>query len=256
MTDGANQPGGLDARGQGMCGVHVSLLGGFTLRCGGTTVSLPMAPQRVLAYLALHRQALHRAFVAENLWFGGAESDSQACLRSALWRIRRLCATPVVCRTRTHVQLHDHVTVDVHGQIDAAQKVFDRSVAVEDISWSVLRSDLLPDWYDSWVLLERERLRQLRLHALEALAIRLAEEGRFGEAVDIAHAALSGEPLRESAHRTLIRIHLEEGNRTEALRGLERYRRLLRSRVGIEPSRDIQDLVGPTQSGDGSMTRR
>lgn len=237
MTQGASRGSTED------CGVDVSLLDGFVMHCGHAPVSLPMASQRVLAFLALRRQPLHRAFVSENLWFRGAESDAQACLRSALWRIRRACSVPVVSGTRTHVQLHDHVTIDVQGLIEAAQRVFDRSVPLDVIPWSVLRSELLPDWCDSWVVFERERLRQLRLHALETLAIRLAAEKRFGEAVDVAYAALAGEPLRESAHRTLIRIHLDEGNRAEAVRGLEYYRRLLRSKLGLVPSSDLEELV-------------
>jgi DNA-binding SARP family transcriptional activator len=42
---------------------------------------------------------------------------------------------------------------------------------------------LLPGWYDNWVVLQRERLRQLRMYASEALADELARVGRNGEAV-------------------------------------------------------------------------
>jgi len=63
----------------------------------------------------------------------------------------------------------------------------------------VLSADLLPDWYDDWVLLEAEDWRQLRLHALEALAGRLIALGRWGEAANAAGAAVRAEPLRESA---------------------------------------------------------
>jgi hypothetical protein len=63
----------------------------------------------------------------------------------------------------------------------------------------VLSADLLPDWYDDWVLLEAEDWRQLRLHALEALAGRLIALGCWGEAANAAGAAVRAEPLRESA---------------------------------------------------------
>src|SRR5262249_3418614 len=91
-----------------------------------------------------------------------------------------------------------------------------------------LDAELLPDWYDDWVLLERERLRELRLHALEALALRLAALGRFAEAVEAGLAAVRSEPLRESAHRVLIRLHLAEGNRHRALCQYREYTRLMR----------------------------
>ena len=41
-----------------------------------------------------------------------------------------------------------------------------------------LYGELLPSWYDDWVLLERERLRQLRMHAWEALSEKLVRAGR------------------------------------------------------------------------------
>src|SRR3712207_7767400 len=75
---------------------------------------------------------------------------------------------------------------------------------------TLFRSEILPDWYDDWLLMEREVHRQLRLHALESLAARLAQDARYGEAVDAALSAIAGEPLRESAHRTRSEEHTSE----------------------------------------------
>lgn len=65
--------------------------------------------------------------------------------------------------------------------------------------------ELLPDWDEAWLIRERERMRHLRLHALEALSERLVAQRRFGEAVQAAHHAIRGEPLRESSYRALMR---------------------------------------------------
>ena len=102
---------------------------------------------------------------------------------------------------------------------------------------------MLPDWYDDWVLLERERFRQVRLHALEVLSRRLADQGRIGEAIDAAILAVTIEPLRESAHRAVIVLHLEEGNVGEAMRQFETYRTLLARDLGLEPSPALARLV-------------
>ena len=62
---------------------------------------------------------------------------------------------------------------------------------------AALKGEILPDWYDDWLLLERERIRQLRLHALEAIrCTRLTAAGRFGEAIE---AALLRWPASRSA---------------------------------------------------------
>jgi SARP family transcriptional regulator, regulator of embCAB operon len=56
-----------------------------------------------------------------------------------------------------------------------------------------LSDDLLPGWYDDWVLVEAEDWRQLGLHALEALAGRLTAAGCWGQAADAAWAAVRAE---------------------------------------------------------------
>ncbi len=107
--------------------------------------------------------------------------------------------------------------------------------------------ELLPGWYDDWVLLGRERLRQLQLHALELTARQLSCEGRYAEAIEAALAAVRLEPLRESATRVLIQIHLDEHNVVEALRRFEVFRRQVVSELGIEPTKDLADMVREAQ---------
>ena len=103
--------------------------------------------------------------------------------------------------------------------------------------------DLLPDWYEEWVSVERERFRQLRLHALDALCEQLTSAGRFAPAIEVGMAAVAAEPLRESAHQRLIEAHLAEGNRGEAIRQYCLCRRLLRDRLGLRPSNQLENLV-------------
>jgi len=92
-------------------------------------------------------------------------------------------------------------------------------------------------------LVERERVRQRLLHALEALSRQLADAGRCAEAVEAAMLAVSAEPLRESAQRSLIRAHLAEGNWIEGRRSFETYRKLLYRELGTQPDPDLAALV-------------
>jgi DNA-binding SARP family transcriptional activator len=218
---------------------RLSLLGGFELRCTGQEVAVPRSGQRLLALLALQARPLERLWVAGTLWIDATEERAGASLRSALWRLPQPGGTAVVEASTTHLRLARDVAVDVH-ELAARAEGDD-----PDLEPSALARDLLPDWYEDWVVLERERLRQLRLHALEALCRRLTQAGRFGAAVQAGLAAVAGEPLRESAHRTLIRAHLAEGNPGEAVRQYHLYRRLLAGELAIEPSAAIRELVQP-----------
>ena len=99
------------------------------------------------------------------------------------------------------------------------------------------------DWYDEWAVVEAEDWRQLRLHALDALTERLIALGHYADATSAALAAVKAEPLRETAHAALIRVHLAEGNQAEALAAFERFRELLQAELGLEPSPMLQALV-------------
>src|SRR5258708_20098913 len=95
--------------------------------------------------------------------------------------------------------------------------------------------ELLGDVYEEWVVIEGERFRQLRLHALEALCDRLVAAGRFAEAVQAGLAPVRGEPLRESAQRALIRPHLAEGNPSQALKQFRPFNPILHNQSYPNP---------------------
>jgi DNA-binding SARP family transcriptional activator len=92
-------------------------------------------------------------------------------------------------------------------------------------------------------LAEREQLRQLRLHTLEWLCDRLSALGRHGQGIQAGLAAVAGDPLRESAWRALIRAHLAEGNRNEALRCQQAFRRRLADELGAAPTAEFDLLL-------------
>lgn len=224
--------------------IRVSLAGAFELSRNGETIDLATPAQRVLAFLALHEQPVRRTHVAGVLWLDSNQERAAGSLRSALWRIRQCCDS-IVESTHRGLRLSPAVCVDVRETILWARRVGDAAHQIDDddVGHAFTGGELLADWYDDWVLLERERLRQLRLHASEVLTQRLVTVGRYADAMEVALAALRSEPLRESAHRAVISVHLAEGNRSEALRQFRHYRELLRAQLGLEPSALMKDLV-------------
>jgi DNA-binding SARP family transcriptional activator len=233
-------------------GLHLHLLGGFELRLTGRVVPVTSGSRRLLAFLALHNRLLTRAYVAGVLWPEVPTDRANANLRAGLWRLPAPCRL-VVEQSAQCLRLAADIPIDFHAAIAAAQRLLDRSQACleGDLSREArlqLTDELLPDWYDDdWVLPVRERFHQLRLHALEALCERLTAAGRYGEAVDAGLAAVDAEPLRESAHRTLIRAHLAEGNQVEASRQYELCRHLLQEELGVQPSARLLELYSQEQ---------
>jgi DNA-binding SARP family transcriptional activator len=224
---------------------RLNLLNSFELLAGGKPITLPMTAQRLLAFLALHHHPLQRIYVAGMLWMDSPEERAAANLRSSLWRLHQP-GHVLVEATGRQLRLARDVEVDVRELAHIAHELVEESVDCSSLEVGALplEGELLPDWYDDWVLIERERYRQLSLHALEMLARQLTAAGRFNAALEPALAAVAAEPLRESAHRTLIRLHLAEGNVAEARRQFAMCRRLLRDELGVEPSNELQKLVG------------
>ena len=224
--------------------IRVSLSGAFELSRNGESVDLATPAQRVLAFLALHEHPVRRDHVAGVLWLDSNEERAAGSLRSALWRIRQ-CGEAIVESTQRGLRLSPAVFVDVREAVSWARRVVDASQPIEaaDVRQAFIGGDLLADWYDDWVLLERERLRQLRLHALDVLTHRLVAAGRYAEAMEVGLGALRSEPLRESAQRAVISVHLAEGNRSEALRQYRTYRDLLRAHLDLEPSALMTGLI-------------
>jgi DNA-binding SARP family transcriptional activator len=229
----------------------VAVLGGFALFWGGSVLGIPRASQRLLAFLALHGGMVKRAAVAGTLWPDASESHAYSNLRSALARLQGT-ARRALATSKLELGLAEGVTVDVrHAQV-LAWRLLDPAVTPDRSELGMaavpaLSADLLPDWYDDWVLIEAEDWRQLRLHALEALARRLTTAGRWGEAAGAARAAVRAEPLRESAQTVLIQVHLAEGNQSEAMREFDRYRALLHAELGVEPTPRIAHLLEDLQ---------
>lgn len=228
-------------------GFHLRLLDRFELRFGTRVIPVTAGPQRLVTFLALHDRLLPRGHVAGTLWPDVPADRANANLRASIWRMPSTCR-PIIDLSMRHIRLGADVRVDLTTAVALAERLLDRSTSCDErdlgaAARSVLLKDLLPDCYDDWALVECERFHQLRLHALEALCERLTAAGRYGEAIDAGLAAVCGEPLRESAHRALIKAHLAEDNYVEAERQYEFYRRIVRNELGIEPSGSLRKLM-------------
>lgn len=242
-------------------GLRVALLGEFRIVDRDAEVHISGGSQRLLAFLALHSSWVKRALVAGTLWPDTSDGRAHASLRSTLSRMERPIRAALEV-TQVQVRLAADVSVDLATSRALAQRLLTTNTLVNEgdlnpAAIAALSSDLLPDWYDDWVLLEVEDWRQLRLHALEALAERLVARRRFVDAARAALAAVRADSLRESPHATLMRVHLAEGNRSEAIREFARYEDLLSAELGIKPSPALRALVsGIERSGAQAVTPR
>ena len=228
---------------------RLSLLGGFRLEMDGQPHPVPASARRLLALLAVVHQGRRasRSALAEMMRPDSDPARATSTLRSVLWRLPRDRGRALVLGDALEVWLHPELRVDLwEAEKQARVLCGSDAPAVEELpDLSLLTQDLLPSWHDDWLSVEQESFRQRRLHALERGADLLCHAGRYHDALSAGLGAVRSEPLRESAHRRVIQVHLAEDNHAEALRQYDHYRRLLASELGLAPSATIRRLVAP-----------
>jgi DNA-binding SARP family transcriptional activator len=221
------------------------LLGGPYVLRAGRRCNIPEGSKRLLAFVALHGGRVDRRVAAGTLWPDGADERAAGNLRSALWRLKG-AGIDVLEVDNLVLRLRQHVISDVHALCDWAARLVEGRATPEDlrtVTWDPEAADILPGWYDDWVICERERIRQRLLHGLEAASRQLVVRGQPADAVEAAMNAVRFEPLRESAQQVLIEAHLAEGNYVEALRAFQAYAQLAREELGIAPGPALTALV-------------
>jgi DNA-binding SARP family transcriptional activator len=223
-------------------GPELQLLGWWDLRVQGLQVSLAHREQRLVALLALNG-CRSRPHIAGTLWPDATESRALNSLRAAVLQTQR--AVPGLLELgRGALGLRRDIRVDVHGVREFAEAIAEPGTRyLDDAIDTLVTADLLPGWYEDWVLYERDRLLHLRLRSLESLASNALKAGDAETAVAGARGALAIEPLRESALALVIRAHLLNNNRVEAIREYQAYRRRLRRELDIAPSSELTRIV-------------
>lgn len=249
------------------CEVQLHLLGDWLLTAadgppGKTeTIRLPSGPQHLIALLALQGRCA-RTQAAATLWPDCTDEVAAARLRAVLWRLRhRHVGVPTLLEIDDiSLALSPGIAVDVHRLRACAELLIHggdgTEVAIEDAAAAVLHpAELLSGWYDDWVLAARERMQYLRLGALEALVGRRRNQHRYYEALQAARAAVSIEPLHESAHRAIVRTHIDNGNIVEGVRHYEQFRAMLDRELGLPPSDLFTELISPYRVGVTASSR-
>jgi DNA-binding SARP family transcriptional activator len=221
---------------------RLRLLGGWQLTGAVPPRGTVGENARKLVSLLALRGPMSRARIAETLW-PESDGDAAARLRTVLWRLGD--GRTLLLEQDGRLSLARDVRVDVDEMRTAALALTNgaRDAVAGRLGVETFSADLLPGWDDDWLQIDRERIRQLRLHALEALSMLSLRHGDYGAALDAALAAVLADPLRESAHRCVIETHLAEGNVAEARRQFEQCRRLLARELQVAPSPTLVALA-------------
>lgn len=232
--------------------ISIALLGGFRFLMGGQPVTRFASPrvEQLFAYLLLHRgRLLPRDTVAEAFWGEAPQADALASLSTNLYRLRRALtrfpeAGDALKVTSSRVGILDTAVVRLDAdEFETEVRVgLDTATPAPLNEQALLKADslytgpFLEGTYEDWAVSERERLEALHLQALEQLMLIYAGQRDAKRAIALGRRIIDLDPLRETAHRVLISLHLEQGRRWEAARQYVQFRSTMLSELGIEPS--------------------
>jgi predicted ATPase/DNA-binding SARP family transcriptional activator/class 3 adenylate cyclase len=217
----------------------------------------------LLAYLAYSMERRHpREELTELLWPESDLSAGRQSLNQALYVLRRQLEPPgvpsgaVIVADRFSVQLNPAAcatdVAEFEAALQAASRASSRAEEVERLTEAVAlyRGELLPGHFEDWVLQERERLAEAFHQALDPLIAHEWQAGHLPGALQWARRAVSADPLREEAHRELIRLLAAAGQPAAALRQYRELERLLKEKLAAEPEAATRALVRELERAD------
>lgn len=237
--------------------VRFGLLGNLEVRTDIVVRPLfaPMHRMLVASLLCRANQVVAGEQLADTLWCGHPPGGASATLRGYVMRVRRALG-PAGCRIET-VAPGYRINLDPERELDAARFValcrsglaaggagrWEISAALLDESLALWRGEPLQD-------VPCERLRDRELPSLleahvQAEQTRLQAEvelGRPGAALTGLRRIVAAHPLWERPHALLMRALDGCDRRAEALEVFRDLRVRLIRELGIEPSRELQDL--------------
>ncbi len=232
--------------------LEIRVLGQFALTRDGQSIAIPSRPaQSLFAYLALHK-GLHnrREKLAGMLWPEASESNSRAYLRSALWRIRKSFEEARL-GWEDFLEISDIDLVfraDSPAWLDAdliLQRRDTHHWTTEELS-KITRQytgDLLPGFYDEWIVLERERLHAAYESKMRLLLDALLSAGDWNDALAQAERWIALGYAPESAYRAMMIAHTALGDLSAMRLAFRRCQQDLARDFGLAPSDAMVQLA-------------
>lgn len=222
----------------------LTLLNGWTLSRDGRREKAAHRQQRLITALALLGER-PRTFLSGLLWPDSSDAQAAVGLRVSIWHINHELPGLLDAdgNTDVSVALSREVRVDI---IDFERDLHTWTLDVRDSypGWERLRTaELLPGWYEDWILAEQERFRALRTAALDSIASYHLSQGNTEEARAASILAIALEPFRESSYRLLIQAHLKGGDLVSALETYRSFAADLRQEFGVGPSPSLAKLI-------------
>lgn len=237
--------------------LEVRLLGQFSVKLDGVPIQLNSRPaQSLLAYLLINAgRAFRREKLAGLFWPDVSDENARNNLRQALWRIRK--SLEAAGNSDHPLLLVDDITVAFNASSEYRLDVIELEMPIhEDTPLPHLieivsshQGELLPGFYDDWVVLERERLGAIFESRMGALISRLIELQNWSETVVWSERWISLGGVPEPAYRGLMLAHTAHGDLSKMAAAYRRCEEAMQNELGLAPSDSTHSLYEQLKAG-------
>jgi DNA-binding SARP family transcriptional activator/Flp pilus assembly protein TadD len=230
--------------------LRINALGQPRVELEGQSIQWTTTQSRDLLFCLLqYPQGLRKEELGGIFWPDHPPHKLDGIFRSTLYRLRRSVFRDVVVFEEGLYRFNwdSDYWFDVEafeGLLDQAERspVAEQKSELLDAALDLYQGDYLEDVYADWCSLERERLRERRLDALQALAGLHVGRGHLQRAVKEYERLVAQDPYREPAHRELMRCHYRLGNRVAAVKQYQSCIQILREDLGLSPTAETEEL--------------
>lgn len=227
---------------------QIGILGRVELRVDGTAVSLAPLERAFVASLAAHqRRIVSVDRLIDGLWPKHPPASARNRVQAVVASVRRRTTPELILTRAPGYELNATVALDsaeFAAEVQAAAATTDARCAVEllDQALARWRDDAFVDVDARLVDLERDRLGELREHAVELRIEALLSLGLHQELVPELTTLVRDRPLRERLRGQLMVALHRCGRQAEALAVYRAGARILAEEHGIDPGPRLRQL--------------
>lgn len=236
-----------------MSQLKLCLLGPLRIEIDGQSVTINRRKAAaLLAYLAVTQQPHSREALTALFWSDTDQSRAYTYLRILLLTLNKTLGRHWFDIDRDLIRIDPDANlwldVDHFRRLATTPDGVDHFTALADAvelySDDFMAGFTLPDSpaFDEWQYFQRDTLRGELARILQELARYHAAQGQTDSAVSYAKRWLALDTLHEPAHRELMRLYYEAGQRSAALRQYKRCAALLDAELGVEPEAETMAL--------------
>ncbi len=216
------------------------------------------ATKELFFFLLAHPEGVRKDEILEVFWPESSPARASSAFHSTNYRLRRALKNQECVLYRDGVYLLNpelkpwydvEVFQNLIAQAEEAGSTQEQINLLEE-AIELYQGDYLEEFYSDWPYFQREELQRQYFQALSWLARLYRDSDAHDKALTLYERIVARDPYQEEAHREIMRVYAEMGQRAAAIKHYQELEEFLRQDLGVEPMPETQALYRALLDGD------